>query len=184
MRAVSKRRMAAALALGGLLTAYPAAAQPDADIRSYYSSVEPQDCLLFQTEPLGRARVCEGRGGFNLVLTEFDQRAALELVHPDWSGNAVVPATAVAPAFSWIVGKVAEWREIFESHEPVALILRLGVSPERDRAEGAPTRLLVLRIDRADRERTCLVGAVSGREGGNEAARAMADRSGSLPCLR
>ena len=103
-------------------------------------------------------------------------------MHPEWERNAIATVTAVAPAFSWISGKVAEWRVGRDG--PEALILRIAVASKRERPKQAATRLLVLKIDRGGAAATCLVGAVNGRAGGNEAARAMADQAQRLPCLR
>lgn len=120
---------------------------------------------------------------FNIVRAVFDDRVAIELAHESWSENLVTPVTAVAPDFSWIAGDKAEWR-LLNDETPVALILRIGWTSDRAARNPAATRLLVFRIDAADRGRSCLVGAVSGRAGGNEAARAMADQAEALPCLR
>ena len=153
-----------------------------AEVQFAYSPVEPAKCLLYLKEEKGEGHVCAGVGGYNLVLTEFDDRAALEVVRSDWPKNAIIPLGSVAPDFSWFAGKVAEWR--LGPEGPFAMILRIGVAPTRERPKQAETRLLVVKLPIAGAGEACLVGAVSGRSGANEAARAMADQSAGLPCLR
>lgn len=196
-RAVSKRRelkSAARLVRGGVyLAAWSLCAALSAPVMaqeleqageagSVYSPVEPAECLLFQNEPLGSGRVCAGEHGYNLVLSDFDGRLALELVRADWPRNVIIPVTAVAPEFSWVAGTVAEWRSLGDA--PTGLILRVGVSAERERADEVETRLLVIKLGGGLVEDVCLVGAVSGRGGGNIAARAMAEQAAGLPCIR
>lgn len=185
--AFSTARKKFSTAIGAALAVFSlgeAVAAPE--IKSAYTSVELENCLLFQKEALGQGWVCPGEAGYNLVLTQFDDRVALEVVRPDWPRNAIIPLTAVAPVFSWVAGTVAEWR--IGPEGPGALILRIGVSETRERPEAAETRLLVLRLGGGAGDGppplACLVGAVSGRGGANEAARAMADQAAELPCLR
>ena len=172
--------------LGRLMLAAAAiaagAGAAEAETKSVYSPIEPDKCLLFQKEPLGRGRVCAGVRGYNLVLTEFDDRAALELVRAEWSRNAIIPVSAVAPEYSWFAGKVAEWR--LGPKGPFAMILRIGVAATRGQPREAETRLLVVKLPSSLQEPACLVGAVTGRSGANKAARAMADQAGGLPCLK
>ena len=182
--------MSALLAAVAILVLAPstqAQAQRRAEARFVYSAIAPDKCLLYLKEPKGVGRVCRGVMGYNLVLSEFDDRAALELVRADWRRNAIIPLAAVAPEFSWFAGEVAEWR--MGADGPFALILRIGVAQTRERPERAETRLLIIRLKGvrlkgAGEATACLVGVVASRGGANEAARAMADLAVDLPCLR
>lgn len=176
------RKAAVAAVMAAFLAHGPFAAAALAETKSVYSPLEAAKCLLFQKEPLGKGRVCAGVEGHNLVLTEFDDRAALELVHADWRQNAIIPVSAVAPQYSWFAGDVAEWR--LGSQGAFAMILRIGVAATRNRPRQAETRLLVVKLPATAKDAACLVGAVAGRSGANAAARAMADQAKGLPCLR
>lgn len=167
----------------GLLLSLQATAGDAA--RSRYSSLAVEDCatapVAEEEEGRGSSSLCPGLGGYRLRLEEGDTRISIDVVAPTGQTTPLDFPGVVGGGFSSL-GDVAEWRfPAVGSRTPQALIVRLNISENPERAEVTTSYLVVSRLGPG---KPCVTARIAPGKGQNEAARKAADASLASSCLR
>ena len=174
------RRAARRGALRAFTVAAAFSASTAAAAEPLYSSIKPEDCVLYDLFEQGAATACKGLGGYSLAISDADARIYLSILHPDWEAPAKIDLMKITGgAFSSLPSDLAEWRGAKSA--PTALILRIGYS----KGDGAQNdqALAVIRLDKRHPAKTCLVGSIPLGPEMNSDARALADAADNAPCL-
>jgi hypothetical protein len=150
--------------------------------RSEYTSLNADDCRLENRDAeTGAVRFrCAGVGGFDLRVHDSDARMSLDVLARQGAAARPLELWGVAAGAFSQLGERAEWRFPPGASAPAALIVRFDVFEQPDRPERPSSRLLVVKLGAAD---SCLVAQVPPGDGQNVAARRLADRASSMPCL-
>lgn len=144
-----------------------------------YSSIKPEDCVLYDLFETGASQACKGAGGYSLAITDADVRIYLRILHPDWSAPAEIDLQQITGgSFSSLPSDVVEWRGLADA--PTAMILRLSYN-EGDGRSGDQS-LVVIRLDREIPGNVCLIGHAPRGADMNAEARALADRAPETSC--
>lgn len=169
-------RVAAAVfgAVAALSAGAEAAGEP------VYSSIKPEDCVLYDLHEVGAASACRGVGGYSLAIEDGDLRIYLKILHPGWEFPAAIDLMKITGgSFSSLPSGAVEWRGPKDA--PTAMILRVGFN-EGDGRPGDQA-LAVVRLDKTTHKNTCLVAAIPRGPEMNEEARKIADQAAVTPCL-
>jgi len=173
------RRAAAIAAI--VAAAVAVGCRPQAEPRSFYTSIRPSDCqappqdvaAAFTARDLG-VQQCPAPEGWRLLVVASDANAWIELRGPGltWSGEQPIVYDSPIGLFPSVNGSErVEWRWRGEGR-PTAVIFRV-TARDRETLTGDVTALFVIRLME---DRGCVIGRVD-----TEArARQLAD--GNLAC--
>lgn len=150
---------------------------------SSYSSIAEEDCKTVKSNDYESTQHCKGFADMSVIVTDFDARQ--DLIIQKQGGKQDFPlalSQTVSSAFSTLGDKI-EWRhKRGKPKELVGMIVRFNVAENPDKPNKNASYLVVSKV--LD-DRVCVVGKVSPQKGNvqNKQARAMADKSATMPCL-
>lgn len=122
---------------------------------------------------------CKGVGGYNLELTDADQRTSIKLIAPDKKIFNLEFEAQNSLKMSRLEQKI-EWRVVREGRKivPIALITRFEVLESRE-----PIKTVsYLMVSKITKDSACLTDIVKPSAAANEEARKLADASANKPC--
>lgn len=151
-------------------------------VESVYTDLSANKCKTIEIdEEVGYSKqLCEGVGGYKLIVVDADSRANVTVVDPAGEEH-LLNFQLISPTFS-TVGEKAEWRVVKNSNKlvPIALIIRFNISDNPDDTNKVTSYLTVSKITR---EAICLVDKIKPGAKANEQARIAADNAGGKSCL-
>lgn len=171
----------AALALGLSLSTQAVGG----DARSRYSSLAAKACVFTPVAEAdagrGSSSLCPGVAGYRVRVEEGDTRVWIAVVAPDGQATQLDFPGVIGSGFSSL-GDTAEWRfPAAGARAPQALIVRLNISENPERADVATSYLVIARLGPG---KPCITAKVAPGKAQNEAARKAADAAPTAPCLR
>jgi membrane-bound inhibitor of C-type lysozyme len=157
-----------------------------ASFDSSYSSIAENDCKTIKSDDYGSTQHCKGFANMSVVVTDFDTRQDIIIQQQQKTGGKqdfpLALVQTVSSAFSSLGDKI-EWRhKRGKPKELVGMIVRFNVAENPDKPTKNTSYLVVSKV--LD-DQVCVVGKVSPQKGNvqNKHARAMADKSATMPCL-
>lgn len=153
--------------------------EPVADVGSSYTSIEECEIVEQGEEEMPFVtRRCEGKGGYDLLITTSDLRDGVTLVTPDGKEETLDFNGQIAEGAFNNLGKTVEWRGADGEH-PRTLIARMEVANAGDPMAADTSYLAVVKLASP----ACIIARVPPGPGQNVAARRLADRETLPACL-
>lgn len=154
-------------------------AATSAQTKSVYTSTKTSACRTISQSDADAGSYegeCAGVGGYKVRLLEGDIRQTLNIITPA-KKKFELNFWYIFSGFS-AIGEKIEWR--VKGVTPFALIARFNVA-DNDDPRSSRSYLIVSKVGKTE---SCVVGTVPAGAKQNEDARAMADKSQSMPCMK
>jgi hypothetical protein len=178
------RALGAGIAVVAVAASAAAAPSTSKRVLSVFSAVTGPVCVTVKDDKEKGSQVqrCPGPPGYQLLVTTEGAGMSVAEVTPEGREHPLDYRPLVPRSLSTLGGK-AEWRVITRDRRvtPIALILRVLPSDERDADKQADTsHLVVAKITPAE---VCVTATIPPAPEANARARRAADQAADRPCL-
>ena len=148
--------------------------------KSFYTSIDQEDCITLDSDNMGSLQECESFLDIGVKVIEGDVRQSIILTRNKKEYDLAFCST-VSPYFSSLGLKV-EWRyEQGKFKNLKGMIVRFEASDDYENLDKVSSYLVVSKIEK---DEICVVARIAPQNEQNEIAREILDSTEVLPCLK